>query len=97
MTNVFPVGGVIVRAVIGCFATLPRNNITLATLPASCASTHILIGHPFTRFLWRDVARPLTGYSSSCVGGATHSLPVADVIAKLIGRAADQLPVVSLV
>lgn len=81
MTNVFPVGGVIVRAVIGCFATLPRKDIT----------------HPFTRFLWRDVTRPLTGYSSSCVGGAAHSLPVADVITQLTGHAADQLPVVFLV
>lgn len=79
MTNVFPVGGVIVRAVIGCFAKLPRKDITLTTLPVSCASAHIIIGHSFTHFLWRDVARPLTRYSSACVGGATHSLPVADV------------------
>ncbi len=31
------------------------------------------------------------------MGGAAHSLPVADVITKLIGHAADQLPVVFLV
>ncbi|KAL1278885.1 hypothetical protein QQF64_025558 [Cirrhinus molitorella] len=30
-TKVFPVGGVIIRAVIGRFATLPRKDITLAT------------------------------------------------------------------
>lgn len=47
------------------------------------------------RFLWRDFIRP--GFDSSRVGGASRSLPVADVITLLIGHAADQLPVVFLV
>lgn len=99
MTNVFPVGGVVVLSVIGRFATLPRKDVTLVTwaalLPVSCAPAHVLIGHPFNRFLWRDFIRP--GFDSSRVGGASRSLPVADVITLLIGHAADQLPVVFLV
>lgn len=96
MTNMFPVGGVIVRAVIGCFATLPRKDITLATLPVSCFSSH-----PH----WSSIhplpveRRRQTAYRIQFIlcGRATHSLPVADVITQLTGHAADQLPVVFLV
>lgn len=96
MTIVFPVGGVLVVSVIGRFATLPRKaRHTDGT--ASCTPAHVLIGHPFIRFLQKDFVRPLSGFDSSHVGGAARSLPVADVITLPIGHAADQLPVVFLV